>query len=95
MNAPKDRMILVSNRLPVSIENNGDGFYVTPSSGGLVTALRPLLQQSAGAWVGWTGTDDSHEVTAVLRDYSKRSNFALEPIFMSAEERLRFYFGFQ
>ncbi len=53
------RMVVVSNRLPVTIEKTPGGFAVEPSSGGLVTALRPLLNDCAGTWIGWTGTDSS------------------------------------
>jgi len=88
------RMVVVSNRLPVTIESGPVGFGVDPSSGGLVTALRPLLNDCAGVWIGWTGTDESPEIEKVLREYSQQSNFELKPIFMTAEERSRFYCGF-
>ncbi|HUO24458.1 MAG TPA: trehalose-6-phosphate synthase [Candidatus Aquilonibacter sp.] len=88
------RMVVVSNRLPVTIERTADGFQVEPSSGGLVTALRPLLNDCAGVWIGWTGTEASPEIERILEDHSHQSNFALKPIFMSAEERARFYCGF-
>ncbi|MGA8151257.1 MAG: trehalose-6-phosphate synthase [Terriglobales bacterium] len=94
MTAPKHRMVVVSNRLPVTIERRPDGFRVEASSGGLVTALRPLLNDCAGVWIGWTGTDESPEIERVLEDHSRQSNFALKPVFMSPEERSRFYCGF-
>ncbi len=87
-------MILVSNRLPVTIQRENGEIHIEPSSGGLVTALRPLLNESAGVWIGWTGTDESPEIERVLEEHSMRTNYALVPVFMSAEERLRFYFGF-
>ena len=59
MMIPNHRMVVVSNRLPVTIEKTPGGFAVEPSSGGLVTALRPLLNDCAGTWIGWTGTDSS------------------------------------
>ncbi len=92
--ADKFRMVVVSNRLPVTIESRPDGVRVDPSSGGLVTALRPLLNDCAGLWIGWTGTDESPEIERVLARYSQHSNFELKPIFMTAEERSRFYCGF-
>lgn len=74
--------------------HNQDGFRVEPSSGGLVTALRPLLNDCAGTWIGWTGTDASPDIERVLEEYSRQSNFALKPVFMTPEERFRFYCGF-
>ena len=89
------RIVVVSNRLPVTIEQDPDGFRVAPSSGGLVTALRPLLDDCAGVWIGWTGgTDASPEIECLLEEYSRRGNFVLRPVFMNPEERSRFYCGF-
>ena len=72
MTVPSQRIVVVSNRLPVTIERKPDGFHVEPSSGGLVTALRPLLNDCAGTWIGWTGTDASQEIEHVLRSTRDR-----------------------
>jgi len=88
------RMIVVSNRLPVTIEQNPEGLRLRASSGGLVTALHPLFTESAGSWIGWTGTDASPEIERLLEDYSGENNILLKPVFMSSEERSRFYCGF-
>jgi trehalose 6-phosphate synthase/phosphatase len=88
------RIVVVSNRLPVTIEESNAGFRLEASSGGLVTALRPLLNHCAGVWVGWTGTDASPAVEALLEEHSRTSNFVLRPVFMCPEERSRFYVGF-
>ncbi len=89
-----NRMVVVSNRLPVIIDQSSKGFTVGPSHGGLVTALRPLIKECAGVWIGWTGTDASPEIERVLEEYSRQGNFALKPVFMTHEERSRFYCGF-
>src|ERR1700722_17753940 len=88
------RMVVVSNRLPVTIEQSNEGSRLEFSSGGLVTALRPLLKDCSGVWIGWTGTDASPEIEALLEDHSQKSNFALRPTFMTTDERSRFYCGF-
>lgn len=90
----KQRIVVVSNRLPVTIEQNAGGLRVELSSGGLVTALHPLINDSAGVWIGWTGTDASPEIENILQDHSRQSSFALKPIFMTLEERSKFYCGF-
>ncbi|HVP44693.1 MAG TPA: trehalose-6-phosphate synthase [Terriglobales bacterium] len=94
MTMNNERMVVVSNRLPVVINRTPDGVTVEPASGGLVTALRPLLNDCAGVWIGWTGTDASPEIDGVLEAHSQHSNFALKPVFMTPEERSRFYCGF-
>jgi trehalose-6-phosphate synthase len=45
------RLILVSNRLPVNVISNSNGIEIQPSSGGLVSALLPLLKSSGGCWI--------------------------------------------
>ena len=45
-------MVVVANRLPINRSKTGE--WVS-SSGGLVTALVPILQKRGGAWIGWSG----------------------------------------
>ncbi|MFI7587905.1 trehalose-phosphatase [Spongisporangium articulatum] len=50
-------LIVVANRLPVDRKVAADGTTSwVPSPGGLVTALEPVMQRNAGAWVGWSGS---------------------------------------
>jgi trehalose 6-phosphate synthase len=88
------RIVIVSNRLPITIRRDGLSYHIRPSSGGLVTALQPLLRESTGVWIGWTGTDELPEIERLLEEYPRQNNFALVPIYMTTEERQRFYFGF-
>ena len=54
--APTDRPIVVAaNRLPVMRTEDGGW---APSPGGLVRALLPMLRDTGGTWVGWTGDPD-------------------------------------
>lgn len=49
-------LVVVANRLPVDRRILPDGSASwQPSPGGLVAALEPVMQQNAGAWVGWAG----------------------------------------
>ncbi len=47
-------LVVVANRLPVS--RGPDGWQA--SSGGLVTALRPVIEEAGGAWIGWDDDPD-------------------------------------
>ena len=52
---PLDRpLVVVSNRLPVRRDEDG-GWRI--AAGGLVTAMRPVMDRSGGLWVGWDGGD--------------------------------------
>lgn len=65
----KGRLIMVSNRLPVSIARLGDGRWdFTPSAGGLASSLRSLASGGVEfSWYGWTGTDISEQDVKPLR----------------------------
>ena len=56
MSGSQRPLIVVANRLPVS--RTDDGWKA--SSGGLVTALRPVIDDVGGAWIGWD--DDANSV---------------------------------
>ena len=44
MNERKGNIVIVSNRLPVKIDQTGKKPQLIPGSGGLVTALAPVLR---------------------------------------------------
>ncbi len=92
MNA-NTRLIIVSNRLPVSVERTGEDYKICPSSGGLVTALRAVFRDYEGCWIGWTGTEYSPGVEDLLRSLPAM-DFQIQPVFLTQQERTQFYSGF-
>ncbi len=55
------RVVLVSNRLPVSLKLGAEGVNVRPSSGGLASGLRSVHSSGNSTWIGWPGIDVSGE----------------------------------
>jgi len=50
------RLLIVSNRLPVSAVKRGETLRIQPSAGGLATGMSSLLKKSyKGVWIGWPG----------------------------------------
>ncbi|MEM6730831.1 MAG: trehalose-6-phosphate synthase, partial [Myxococcota bacterium] len=49
------RLLLVSNRLPVTLRDQGDRVELVRSSGGLVAGLGPVHDSSGGQWIGTLG----------------------------------------
>lgn len=49
------RLLLVSNRLPVTVDVDGQKISVHRSPGGLATGLSGPHERSGGLWIGWTG----------------------------------------
>jgi alpha,alpha-trehalose-phosphate synthase [UDP-forming] len=87
------RLVIVSNRLPVVLVEGAHGVELHPSSGGLSTALRPILRESNGVWIGWMGTEFKAEFERLLAK-STYGNGRLFPIVLTEEEYNLFYRGF-
>ena len=51
----RGRVVVVSNRLPLTLKRSGDGWRTERSTGGLATAMGPILARSDGVWIGWPG----------------------------------------
>ncbi|KAJ2742420.1 Trehalose-6-P synthase/phosphatase complex synthase subunit [Coemansia sp. BCRC 34301] len=68
-------LIVVSNRLPVTLEqSNGSDWSFKLSSGGLVSALSGLKREMSFTWVGWPGkdfgADDRVKIDSLLKENS-------------------------
>lgn len=74
-------LIVVSNRLPLSIKKVADGSYrLSLSSGGLVTALSGLTQTRTFRWFGWPGlepqdAETEKKVSAALAEHRATAIF--------------------
>jgi trehalose 6-phosphate synthase/phosphatase len=87
------RLIVVSNRLPVTVSHADGKPDLRTSSGGLVTALNAVCREHSAYWVGWTGTDHSPEIETCVRN-AQPGHFRMVPVFLSPEEQIQFYRGF-
>ena len=76
------RMVLVSNRLPLVLEKGEMGWSSHPGSGGLVTALVPILKRWGGVWIGWPGVADAEvaALEAVFADFGRREGYTVSPV---------------
>ena len=85
---------VVSNRLPITLEQGGEDWKVTPSSGGLVSAMRPILEQRGGRWIGWPGVTGENGWGSRLEVYANQQPYDLVPVPQTEEEFRGFYAGF-
>ncbi len=90
------RLIVVSNRLPYVLENHGrDAWTLKPGSGGLVSALMPVLRDRGGVWIGWSGISDAIPgMTEIFKGASREAGYLLKPVDLSAEEVENYYHGY-
>lgn len=88
------RLIVVSNRLPVTVSRNEAGDWdFRVSSGGLVSALAGVKNKIPFIWVGWTGV----EVASSDQDLMKArflDEMSCYPVFLSEEDANLYYNGF-
>ena len=81
-------LVVISNRLPVRLEEDHGRPVWQASPGGLVSALTPVLRGREGVWVGWSG----HSGSVALPD--THEGIALRAVPISDEEYEDFYLGF-
>ncbi len=91
---PSRRLVLISNRLPISLARANGKWQVTSSSGGLVTAMGPVLRNRGGLWIGWPGTSETAGIRKLMDAQQEKFGFSLSPVMLTQEEQHNFYFGF-
>src|SRR5579884_1749929 len=88
------RLILVSNRLPVTVKVDRGELAVARSAGGLATGLRGPHEKSGGLWVGWPG-DVSRMTAAQQRQLETHlDELRCVPVYLTPGEVSRYYGGF-
>ncbi len=92
----KRRLIVASNRLPVVLRKDRESRWrVEPGSGGLVTALGPVLQGRGGTWIGWPRTSDGDaDLVPAVTQACGHLGYTLRPVILSSLEVEGFYAGF-
>ncbi|HSB55509.1 MAG TPA: hypothetical protein VLD58_14210, partial [Gemmatimonadales bacterium] len=51
-------LIVVSNRLPVTVRHGPDGVVLSESVGGVATGMRSVMATTGDTWIGWPGPTD-------------------------------------
>ncbi len=92
------RLLIVSNRLPVTVSMNGDMVSYHPSSGGLASGIGSYLEAAGqrgqeAIWIGWPGAEVPAGRAGEVRETLLREHRAL-PVFVDAETMVSFYEGF-
>lgn len=102
--APRQRLLVVSNRLPVVLEREPDtdpaapgALRGKPGSGGLVSALLPVLRDRGGTWIGWSGLAQQGtdaEVDRALDEAGRAFGFRLRGVPLTEAQVRDYYEGF-
>jgi trehalose 6-phosphate synthase/phosphatase len=88
------RVLIVANRLPITVRPTDSGVEVKRSSGGLATGLLKPHEDSGGLWIGWTGAPE--ELTAPQRAAMDEQLAAMRLVAVpiSNQQVVRYYEGF-
>jgi len=86
------KTIIVSNRLPVKVLQDGEQFEFQPSEGGLATGLGSIYQQGNNVWIGWPGLEPEEEQQPEIK--RRLAELNLLPVFLTQEEINLYYEGF-
>ncbi|HEY4963189.1 MAG TPA: bifunctional alpha,alpha-trehalose-phosphate synthase (UDP-forming)/trehalose-phosphatase [Candidatus Saccharimonadales bacterium] len=89
------QVLIVSNRLPISVKKENGVLVYVPSLGGVSTGLSSYVNDRSNVWVGWPGIA-SEELTerdkeAIATELGKHNCF---PVFLSKKQIADYYNGY-
>ncbi len=94
----KNRLIIVSNRLPIVLsKDDKKQWQAKQGAGGLITALAPVLRNRGGLWIGWPGTLQAHDKKGLETVFTRAAGdfgYTFEPVFLSESLVNDYYLGF-
>src|SRR5262245_41559244 len=85
------RLIIVSNRLPVTVDVNRGRATVRQSVGGLATGLAGPHTKMRGVWIGWPGDLSGLEPSARRDVDTQLASLGTVPVHLSRQEVEVFY----
>lgn len=90
-----DRLLIISNRLPVSVKKGDEGITIYPSVGGLATGMKTFYKKLDSTWIGWPGIDQqelSSEDDRYIHEQLKQER--CEPLYINKRDLDLYYNGF-
>jgi trehalose 6-phosphate synthase len=88
------RLVVVSNRLPLTLRMEDGTLRSKPADIGLIEALEPLLRKQGGYWIGNPGIGETPMLPEMLRQAAQNRAYEFVPVYLSKEERESNYEGF-
>src|SRR3954471_5932646 len=88
------RVLIVANRLPVTVRATDTGVEVQKSTGGLATGLLRPHEQSGGLWIGWSGASDELTSEQQAQLDEQLAGMRLVGVPLTQDQVTRYYEGF-
>ena len=87
------KLFIISNRLPVKVNKEGNDFIFSRSEGGLATGLDSLESDLEKHWVGWPGISvDQETEQQQIRTHLRQFNYY--PVFLTPQQIKEYYEGY-
>lgn len=88
------RLIIVSNRLPLTIKGDRGQISIIKSAGGLATGMRGPHEQLDSLWIGWPGDVSRFDANQLVQVEKHLADSRAVPLYLSQSEISRYYEGF-
>jgi len=89
------RLLLVSNRLPLTIEEQEGNLHVSGSVGGLATGLDSFYRSRDSLWIGWPGITKEKLNSETMQEIDRRlEEERCVPVHLSQDDLENYYYGF-
>jgi len=88
------RLLIVSNRLPITVKLDHGEIVVAQSAGGLATGLRGPHERSDSLWLGWPGDVSRLDASQRAQLTRNLADLRAVPIYLTQGEVSRYYEGF-
>ena len=89
------RIVLVSNRLPINISTKNRRIIIESSVGGLATGMSSVHKYYETKWIGWPGIDfESTDISLIEEINRELAQKNCVPVYLNQNEMDNYYFGF-
>ncbi|MDY7030623.1 MAG: bifunctional alpha,alpha-trehalose-phosphate synthase (UDP-forming)/trehalose-phosphatase [Thermodesulfobacteriota bacterium] len=90
-----NRLLIISNRLPINIEKRKGSLHIRSSAGGLATGLGSFYRSYNSVWMGWPGIA-ADSLKGEKHDIERRllSEYNCYPVHLSQNDVEKYYHGF-
>lgn len=94
MSGASGRVLIVANRLPVTVAVADGALDISRSAGGLASGLQRPHETSGGRWIGWPGIAGPLAEPLQAELDERLAAMRLVPVTLSADEAAHFYEAF-
>ncbi|MCK4344905.1 MAG: bifunctional alpha,alpha-trehalose-phosphate synthase (UDP-forming)/trehalose-phosphatase [Bacteroidales bacterium] len=90
-----ERIIIVSNRLPVGIKIKNNSVHLQTSIGGLATGMKTIYKSFDSLWIGWPGIENKKIYESIREEIKdKLKNEKCIPVHLDKKDIDLYYYGF-